>query len=118
MVPRAGVEPAWPFSQRIFLPTTAFAAALRAFGVWNAPRPLRLLSRHRSPPSTLYTCRPDNLGRIGSALPRALGPGDSPTLTGSGQAVSAPAAQLLKSAASTNFATGASHRSLTVHGSC
>jgi hypothetical protein len=35
-------------------------------------------------------------------------PGDSPTLTGSGQAVSEPAAQCFKSAASTNFATGAS----------
>jgi hypothetical protein len=38
-VPRAGVEPTWPYSLRIFVPTTAFAAAPRAFGVWSAPRP-------------------------------------------------------------------------------
>jgi hypothetical protein len=73
-----------------------------------------LASCRRSPPSTLYTCRRRVL-RVGLARRcRGQRPGDSPTLTGSGQAVSEPAAQLLKSAASTSFATGALVASLPI----
>ena len=81
--------------------------ATRVWGLECATTITAVSSGHRSPPSTLYTCR-CRIGRLGLAR-RCRGhcPGDSPTLTGSGQAVSVPAAQLLKSAASTSFATGA-----------
>lgn len=40
MVPGAGVEPARGYPQGIFLPTTAFAAALKnTFVVWTLPLP-------------------------------------------------------------------------------
>ena len=54
MVPGAGIEPAWSCPRGIFLPTTAFAAATSAFGVWTFSLPCRL-GRFRQEPSSLYT---------------------------------------------------------------
>ncbi len=92
-MPRAGVEPAWPCGQRIFLPATTFAAAqLRVWSLECASTVgLFVKTAFRSPPSTLYTCRPSSRVRIGSALPReSRGFAD---FDGIRQGVSAAAAQ-------------------------
>lgn len=39
LVRRGGLEPPRAFAQRIFLPSTAFAAAFKAFVVWTIPSP-------------------------------------------------------------------------------
>jgi hypothetical protein len=57
MVPRAGLEPARPFGQRIFLPSTAFAAAQSRLGSGMRHDHGSLVDCFRPPPSTLYTCQ-------------------------------------------------------------
>src|SRR5580658_459419 len=88
--------------RRIFLPLRLSPPrAMRVWGLECATTVTAALDCRRSPPSTLYTCQ-HRCARLARRCLR-LGPGGSPTLTGFGQAVSVPAAQILafKSAAYT-----------------
>ena len=80
--------------------------AVRVWGLECATTITALSSRHRSPPSTLYTCQPrcglDWLGVASDLKPRGF-----TEFGGIQRAVSMPAAQFFKSVASTNFAIGA-----------
>jgi hypothetical protein len=88
--------------RRIFLPLRfSPPRAMRVWGLECATTITAALDCRRSPPSTLYACQHICAGLARRCL--RLGLGGSPTLTGFGQAVSVPAAQILafKSAAYT-----------------